>query len=215
MTTSEPADPVPSGIQDVKDTETADEKPDTADYDSESAEPDDDTAAAPSEPKSVKRLNTKRILAFGLLPGLALILAGGAGYLKWQGDSVRDSGPAGAQALQAATESTIALLSYHPDTADKELTAARDRLTAPFRDDYTKLITDVVIPGAKQKQISAIATVPAAASMSASQNHAVVLLFVDQSIVVGTQAPSSTASTVRVTLEKDGDRWLISQFEPV
>ena len=62
-----------------------------------------------------------------------------------------------------------------------------------------------MIPGAKEKQISAIATVPAAASITATHNHAVVLVFIDQSIVIGADAPTSTASTVRVTLEKDGD----------
>ena len=44
----------------------------------------------------------------------------------------------------------------------------------------------MVIPGAKEKQISAVATVPAAASVSAEPNHAVVLVFVNQTVVVGT-----------------------------
>jgi Mce-associated membrane protein len=194
----------------------AGEESDIADYEGEATEEvDDDTAALYDQEPRAKRLRAKRIVAFGLLPGVALTLAGGAGYLKWQGDSLRDSATAGVESVQAATESTVALLSYHPDTAEKELTAARDRLTGTFRDEYTKLITDVVIPGAKQKQISATATVPGAASVSATQNRAVVLLFIDQSIVMGKDAPTSTASTVRVTLEKDRDRWLISQFDPV
>jgi len=57
--------------------------------------------------------------------------------------------------------------------------------------------------------------VPAAASISATSNRAVVLVFIDQSIVIGTNAPTTTSSTVRVTLEKERDRWLISQFDPV
>jgi Mce-associated membrane protein len=77
------------------------------------------------------------------------------------------------------------------------------------------LTHDLVIPGAKQKQISAVATVPAAAATSATPTHAVVLLFVNQSVVVGQSAPTSTASSVRVTLDKVGARWLISQFDPV
>ena len=88
-------------------------------------------------------------------------------------------------------------------------------MAEPFRDQYTKLITDVVVPGAKQKHISAIATVPAAASISATANEAVVLVFIDQSIVIGTDAPTSTSSTVRVTLNKERGRWLITQFDPV
>ena len=156
-----------------------------------------------------------RILAFAALPGLALVLASGAGYLKWQYDSARDEAAARTQSVAAATESTIAVLSYRPDTAEKQLTAARERLTGNFRDSYSSLIHDVVIPGAQQKQISAVATVPAAASVSATANRAVVLVFVDQTITAGTDAPTITASSVKVTLDKIGDQWLISDFTPV
>jgi Mce-associated membrane protein len=156
-----------------------------------------------------------RAIAYGVLPGLALLLASAAGFLKWQDASVRDAQVAGAESVRAATDSTIALLSYKPDTVEKDLGAARGRLTGTFLNAYTSLTHDVVIPGAKQKQISAVATVPAAASVRATENHAVVLLFVNQSVIVGQDAPTSTASSVRVTLEKAGGRWLISQFDPV
>jgi Mce-associated membrane protein len=78
----------------------------------------------------------KRILAHGVLLGLALILALGAGYLKWQVDSAHQSQTARVESVQAATDSTVALLSYHPQTIDKDLAAARDRLTGDFRDSY-------------------------------------------------------------------------------
>ena len=84
-----------------------------------------------------------------------------------------------------------------------------------FRDSYTSLTNDVVIPGAKQKQISAVATVPAVASVSADPRHAVVLVFVNQTVIVGQDAPTDTASSVRVTMDKAGGRWLISKFDPV
>ena len=201
----------------------ASEESGVADYDCEVMERAEDDSASTEEVTDVssdqwrpsKWMRTKRILAFGVLPALVLILASGSGYLKWQVDSAREAQTARTQSVPAATENTIAILSYQPDSAEKELTAARDRLAEPFKDEYTKLITDVVIPGAKQKKISAIATVPAAASISATQNHAVVLVFIDQSIVIGTDAPTSTSSTVRVTLDKDGDKWLISQIDPV
>jgi Mce-associated membrane protein len=156
-----------------------------------------------------------RVVAFGLLPVVAMMLAAAAGFLKWQDSSVRHSETARIESVQAATDSTIKILSYRPDTVDRDLGAARDRLTGTFLEAYTSLTNDVVIPGAKQKQISAVATVPAAASVSATQNHAVVLVFVNQTIIVGNDAPSSTASSVKVTLDKQGDRWLISGFDPV
>jgi Mce-associated membrane protein len=156
-----------------------------------------------------------RMVAYGLLPTVAFLLAGGAGYLKWQADSARDVVTAQSQSVTAATEGTVALLSYQAASVDKQLTAARDRLTGSFRDSYGALIHDVVIPGAQQKQISAVATVPAAASVSATRDHAVVLVFVDQSVTVGADTPTSTASSVKVTLDRIGDRWLISDFTPV
>jgi Mce-associated membrane protein len=164
---------------------------------------------------SKRRPRWQHLMAYALLPGLALLLAMGAGYLKWWGASASDVPSASAQSVRAASEGTVAMLSYRPDNVDKTLGAARDRLTGDFRDAYTKLINDVVIPGAKQKEITATANVNAAASVSATNTHAVALVFVNQTVTIGTEAPTATASSVRVTLDKVRDRWLISQFEPV
>jgi Mce-associated membrane protein len=160
------------------------------------------------------------VFAYRILPAVALILAMGAGYLKWMDNSSRvgdinDTKSPAYESTQAAKDSTIALLSYKADTVEQQLGAARDLLTGDFRDSYTSLTNDVVIPGAKQKQISAVATVPAVASVSADPRHAVVLLFVNQTVIVGQGAPSDSASSVRVALDKIGDRWLISKFDPV
>lgn len=166
-------------------------------------------------PARWRRIKWSRVLAFGVLPALALVIAVGAGFLKWQDAWVRGSRVAGIESVAAAKDSTIALLSYQPDTVDKELKAARDRLTGSFKDSYTQLIQDVVIPGAKKQHISAVATVPAAASVSATPTHAVALLYVDQTVVVGNDAPTDTSSIVRVTLDRTGGRWLISGFDPI
>jgi len=157
----------------------------------------------------------RRALVFGLLPGLAMVLAGGVAYIKWQKTTLGETQTARIESVQAAMDSTIKILSYDPDTVDRDLEAARDRLTGTFRDAYTQLIHDVVIPGAKQKKISAVATVPAAALVSASPGHAVVMVYVNQAIVMGNDPPSSTASTVRVTMDKSDNRWLISDFTPI
>ena len=155
------------------------------------------------------------MFAYVVLPALALLLAAAAGFLKWQDNSIREDEIARIESVQAAKDSTIALLSYKPDTVEQQLGAARDLLTGDFRDSYAALTNDVVIPGAKEKQISALASIPAAASVSAEPNHAVVLLFVNQSVVVGTDTPTDTASSVRVALDKVDGRWLISKFDPV
>lgn len=180
------------------------------------ADSEDDSDDRSSEGPAVLRgARWGRVVAYGVLPALALLLAMAAGYLKWLDSSVRDSQEARIESVRAATDGTVALLSYKPDTVDKDLGGARDRLTGSFKDAYTSLTRDVVIPGAKQKQISAAASVPAAASVSTTANHAVVLVFVNQTVIIGNDAPTDTASSVRVTLDKIGDRWLISGFDPV
>ena len=216
------------GVEKAKDaTESADvaESADTTNVDAaESADatepgdapshgdqPAESGAVAPAE----RAVPWARVVAFAVLPALALLLALGAGFLKWQADTAGIAEDAADSAVQAATESTIALLSYAPDTVEQQLGAARDLLTGEFQQSYTDLTTDVVIPGAKEQQIAALASVPAAAAVSADTDHAVVLLFVNQTVTVGQQPPTDTASSVRVTLDKVDGRWLISAFDPV
>lgn len=209
-------------VEETAETDKAEDTVETADTGDEADEVDgletdsddaDKPDVAADTPK--KRTQWSRVVAFALLPALALVLALGAGYLKWQDNSVRDSKTAADTSVQAARDITIALLSYAPDTVEQQLGAARELLTGDFRDSYTSLTNDVVIPGAKEKQITAVASVPAAASVSATQSEAVVLVFVNQTVNVGQDPPTDTASSVRVTLEKVGDRWLISKFDPV
>jgi Mce-associated membrane protein len=173
---------------------------------------EDDVAEAPVERSS--RFSWTRLLV-AVLPILALILALGVGYLKWLDGTARESRAAAEQSIRAASDSTIAILSYKPETVDRDLKAAADRLAEPFRQQYTQLVNDVVAPGAKQQHITAVATVPAAASVSATGKHAVVLVFVDQTTTIGNDAPTQSTSSVRVSLERVDGRWLISQFDPV
>ena len=176
---------------------------------------DHETPEPVVEPTGRRRPRLLRMVVYGVLPGLALLLAAAAGYLKWVDATMRDAEVARTQSVQAAVDSTVAMLTYRPDNVTQNLAAALDRMTGGFRDSYAALTHDVVIPGAKQRQISAVATVPAAASVSATQTHAVVLLYVNQTTTMGSDSPTDTASRVKVTLEKVNDRWLISQFDPI
>nr|WP_221218745.1 MULTISPECIES: hypothetical protein [unclassified Mycolicibacterium] len=168
-----------------------------------------------AEPK--RRAGRVTVAALVVVSVLAVGLAVAAGFFGWQAWSTRDADRARTESVQAAKDSTVALLSYKAETVDKDLGAARDRLTGSFLDAYTQLVNNVVIPGAKEKKISAVAQVPAAASVSVSPKgeHAVALLFVNQTVVMGTDAPTNTTSSVRVTLDKVNGRWLISGFDPV
>jgi Mce-associated membrane protein len=186
----------------------------------ESAVEADDTDTSPEskdiEPAKKRRsVNWARIVAFIVLPALALLLAIAAGYLKWQNGLDHRAGVARIESVAAAKDTTVALLSYKPDTVEKDLGAAEERLTGTFKDSYTQLTHDVVIPGAKQKHITAVATVPAVASVQATPNHAVALLYVNQTTIIATDAPTDSVSIVRVTLDNVHGKWLVSEFDPI
>jgi Mce-associated membrane protein len=163
-----------------------------------------------TEPHGV---NWSRVLVYGLLPALALLLAIAAGLLRWKDASVRNTELARSESVTAARDSTVALLSFRFDTVDRDVAAARQRLTGKFRDVYTQRTREELIPNAKEQRVTATAVVPGAASESATPNHAVVLVFVNQTIKIGDSAPADAVSSVRLTLDKIGERWLVSDFD--
>lgn len=158
-------------------------------------------------------VNWSRVLVYGLLPGLALLLAMAAGFLKWKDSSIRDADIARSQSIVAARDSAVALLSFRSATIETEVEATQERLIGDFRDEYAQVTREVLIPNAKERHVSAAASVPAAASVSATTNRAVVLLFVDQTVTIGDSPPADAFVSVRVTLDKIGDRWLVSGFD--
>ena len=196
----------------------------TDDFDTEidtdvEADEAEDTVAASETGASARtprrRVDSQRIVAFGVLPAMTLGLAVGAGLLLWKHVAQDAVDTARTESVSAAREATVAILSYRADTVEADLTAARDRITGAFLDSYTDLVDRIVVPGARAKGISTEARVPAAASVSADADHAVVLVFVDQTVTMEGSAPSNSASSLRVTLDKVGERWLVSGFDPV
>ncbi|MEN4476909.1 hypothetical protein [Mycolicibacterium cosmeticum] len=212
---SSPTDLSTSDVGDADDTGYLEDTDGESAHHSEQTPARNKSEQASQPGAAVRRIKSKTIVTYGLLPALALIMAVAAGYLKYLDVSSRNLEIARSRSIYAATDGTIAMLSYRPDTAERDLTGAQDRLTGSFRDSYARLTRDVVIPGAKEKQISAQATAPAAASVTADRNHAVVLIFVNQTITIGTDAPTNTSSTVRVALDNVDGRWLISAFDPI
>ena len=176
---------------------------------------DAETAVVADMTTERRKLEWPKLIAFYVLPAVALGLAVLAGFLKWTEASGQASDAAASESVAVARDVTTAILSYKAATADTELHAVRGRLTGSFLEAYTTLIEDVVIPGAKEKKISALAQVPAVASVSANPNRAVALVFVNQTVTIGNGPPTSSASSVRVTMDKIGDRWLVSGFDPV
>lgn len=150
-----------------------------------------------------------------VMGAVAALLVVSAVWLFWDAHSRQSADRAGVAAMQAARDSIAAMLSYRPDTVEKDLDAARERLTGRFLDDYTQLVKTVVIPDAKKRAITAAAQVLSTAVVSAVNDRVLVLAYVDQTMTVGTENPTVTASTVRVGMEKVDGRWLVASFDQI
>jgi Mce-associated membrane protein len=160
----------------------------------------------------------KRGLLAALLISLVVAsaaLAGSLLYFQYRPDRATDAAAA-KSAITAASDGTVAILSYSPDTLDRDFSSAKSRLTGDFLSYYTKFTQEIVAPAAKQKSVKTNAVVVRAAVSEIHPTSAVVLVFVNQSTVSADRAePTLTSSSVLVTVTKAGQNWLISSFNPV
>lgn len=154
----------------------------------------------------------------GLTLTLAIVAAGAAavlfGVARDQPSVITRAEPDYATIERTARESTLAILSYEPDTVEQSLNKAKDLTTGSFKQQFSSLVDGIVIPGAKSDRITSEATVVAVGTESATQSKATVLTFVNQKVTKGDDAPSTTASSVKIGLVKVDDRWLIEAFNP-
>ncbi|MFV8050130.1 hypothetical protein [Mycobacterium sp. 48b] len=172
----------------------------------------DETPEEPAEPEPSRARS--RVSLPVVLAAVALVLALTSAVFRWLIVSQDESATARDEAVQAAKEITAQMLSYETETVDQQLTAARDRMTGEFRGTYTAMINEV-IPAAHAQQIAAVAEVLRAGTVRVKPDSAELVLFVNQSVQVGNHMPQKTPSVARATMVKVGDRWLMSEYEPV
>ncbi len=153
-----------------------------------------------------------------LLAVLLVASAGAAGGVYWwlyRPDQQTDAQVA-KQVTDAAKDGTVALLSYAPDTLDKDLANAKSHLTGEFLKYYSQFTDQIVAPAAKKKGVKTEANVARAAVSELEPGRAVVLVFVNQVTTSKDRPdPALATSSVMVTLVKDQDGWKISEFNPV
>jgi Mce-associated membrane protein len=195
----------------------ADESADAAEI-TEAAddENEDEPSAQPDAAPRRSRLKS-------LLVPIALVVAllASAGLATWlyvyQFRPDRESNATVAAAtVKAASDGAVALLSYAPDTMDKDFATAKTHLTGDFLNYYSQFTKDIVTPAVKQKSVKTSATIVQAAASEVRPDSAMVLLFLNQTTTSKENPDGSfTASSVKVSLTKVNGAWLISAFDPV
>jgi Mce-associated membrane protein len=146
---------------------------------------------------------------------VSLVLLGVLYWFSYRPDWATDAAATKA-AISAASDGTVAVLSYSPDTLDRDFSSAKSHLTGDFLSYYDQFTQQIVAPAAKQKSVKTSAVVLRAGVSELRPDSAVVLLFVNQSTQSKDRPePTFTNSSVTVTLTKANGKWLISSFNPV
>lgn len=153
-----------------------------------------------------------------LIAALLIASVGAAGGVYWEltrPDQQTDAAVS-KRVLDAATQGTVATLSYGVETFDQDLAGAKTHLTGEFLKYYSQFADQFVGPAVKQKQVKTSASVMKAVITELHPDRAVVLLFVNQ-VTTSTDRPDPALATssILVTLTKAQNSWLISEFNPV
>jgi Mce-associated membrane protein len=210
-------------VTDVDETEkVTDESVDEADdaIENDDAATETETQSEPRDDGIVRRsVRVVRARLGAVL--LAAVLVASAGVAAWlyfeQYRPDQETNAAAASvAVDAAKNGTVALLSYSPESLDKDFATAKSKLTGDFLSYYTQFTEQIVTPAAKQKSVKTTASVVRAAVSELNPDSAVVLVFINQTTQSADRPDASfTNSSVRVTLKKVDGAWLISSFDPV
>jgi Mce-associated membrane protein len=168
-----------------------------------------------SHPRQKSRLSaTIGAALVAVLVVASLSVLGGLFWFSYRPDREVDREAAKA-AIAAASDGTVAILSYSPETLERDFSTARSHLTGEFLSYYDQFSQQVVAPAAKQKSVKTTAVVLRGALTEFHPGSAIVLLFINQSTQSKDRPePSMTSSSVLVTLTKADGKWLISQFNP-
>ena len=206
-------------ITDVDDADESDEVTESDDTTKTTEADEADDKPAPRYGAVARSLQGVRSGLGAILLTLALVASVGVAAWLYFNDfrpNQETNASAATEALESAKNGTVSLLSYSPESLDKDFTTAKSHLTGDFLSYYTQFTEQIVKPAAKDKAVKTSASVVRAAVSELHPDSAVVLVFINQTTESKDRPDASFInSAVRVTLQKVNGGWLISSFDPV
>ena len=200
---------------DIETSETAEE---ARDADAADTAVDDSPKRTVRERRGLPRVLRKVKVVPAILVLLLLISGGAAAWMyfnRFQPNQHTDPSVARA-VVNAASDGTIAMLSYSPESLDKDFATAKSHLSGDFLLYYTQFTDQIVAPAAREKSLKTTAHVMGAGVSELHPDSAVVLVYVDQTTTSKDMPdPSMSASTVLVSMARVNARWLITKFDPI
>lgn len=175
-------------------------------------------AAAPAKRRRNLWGWTQKLKTVPVILVLLLVITGGAAiwlfYNEYRPDRATDPHTARA-VVSAASQGTVAMLSYSADTLDQDFASAKSHLGGDFLSYYDNFTQTIIAPAAKQKSMKTTARIVSAAVSELHGDSAVVLLFVNQTTTSRENPkPAVASSSVLVNMTRVDGKWLITKFSP-
>ncbi|WP_024804347.1 hypothetical protein [Nocardia sp. BMG51109] len=205
VTPEKGTDPASPDAEDVADTE----EPKSPAAPGEAADEKDEAGEKPGP--SWRRWVPRPLTA--VLIVLLVVAVVFAAVFGWKLEGRNDRNAAGEAALAAAQNYAVALTSIDSSRLDTDFATVLDGATGQFKDMYSQSAGQLK-PMLQQAKSVSKGHVVAASVQSATEEHAVVMLFVDAEITnVTNPQPRIDRNRILMTMEKVGDRWLASKVE--
>ena len=157
---------------------------------------------------------SRRTIPAWLLAGLAFLTVlamAAAGYLLAQ-PSDDEIATATKEAQSAAERATPLVLSYDFRHLDDDQKAVQPLLTSHYRKEYDKVLAAIKENADRIKPV-VTAEVTASGIVRASADRVVVLVLVERHVANAQGSEPLYQDQVRVTLERDGDDWLVDKMD--
>lgn len=169
------------------------------------------------EPPRLPRFRRKVNKLVAALTIITLATSGTAVWLYFKSylPSQQTDSEVAQAAITAASDGTVAMLSYSYTNLDRDFGNARKHLAGDFATYYDKVSRQTIGPAAKEKVMTATARVTQAAVSQLHPDSASVLVFVNQTTTTKDNPdPMIGASSALVGLTLIDGRWMITKFDP-
>lgn len=174
----------------------------------------------PEPPPAPRERKPGSWVAFAAALALTAVLVGAAlwlGLRTWdyrEVQAAQAAETAGEAASESAERAATALLSYKHDTLDADLKAGTRFLTPEYAKTFTETFDQFVRPNAPKLQAVVTAKVLASAVVTADEDRAQILVYVDQTSVTTANNGRPQLALNRTTFDmvkRDGT-WLVDGF---
>jgi Mce-associated membrane protein len=154
----------------------------------------------------------RAVRMLGVVVAVVAVLAGLCWFVAHRQSETQQ---ARTDATNTANKSVVKLMSYNWRSVDRQVDATKDLVTGQFKDDYAQLVQGSIQPTAKDKQAAVQTAILKSSVVSSSPGEVVLLVYITQeSQTLANPDGDQTNTALRVSLENENGKWMISELKP-